>query len=945
MAALSGNAKRKPKRAKTFTGCWTCRARKVKCDLKRPGCMRCDKSGLECGGYDIKLRWSNLVKFDEYGVQVSGAGSANSAAGSRTTSNNNTESNSPAPATPNDSSAQAEKQFQRRNIDFVRYKDEYVFHEDMDDELTELHAPPPDKIADGKTWIIKKFGVFRALPQNDTASQQQQSRRRNTKKRAAGAMAVTNAQSSPEKPVMIRQNNDSNAKKQKLPIVPQAVTTSRRIETPVPEDAISPEIYEAEKEDVLGTTSVSGTAAVPTPASKPPMDITNHQTMGYNGEVMNFPGFEWISKELREDVLLSAFASQGTPFNVSYLDPPPGHGAALADPATTTTPNTPTRHTTGDSNERLDSTVQSALNSLFHKPSEIEARSSQNQPHLRQRSPTPKESTVSLETVSINTEGNDTGMPKSVMETLVSAKPQFDITESLRRINIHYDIPETGLLVHGLTRFLLTYYFDKVADLMTVVSLPDKNPWKTLYFPRALAALGDLAGIGHTSNSRNCLLNALLAVSCFNLKTKLPKNSQEQTFFLNLGIEFRTQATGFLKTCLSKTVQNERYKDVLTAILSMNSIDVVWGTMSDCQQHLSLGETFIENRMKSRPRLSEKARTLHRIFSFLKLIQDSTSLDKVSSKEIEFSNKDNSENISTRTGNEEHARPITMGNAPEEADRNNGQFKESLNSRDGKIEIEFVKSNPNTPGTDGTSPASSNGNLSPPIFKNITSESFYHTKSSLNSKMDIVDIETLYGLPNSLILLFSDCVRIVRHIKYYNMEYEPVPRKFMEVSQLFEKKLLKWKPEWEFYSPSGGNSEKKFLNPTIEGLYHHTMSFYYGLVIYFFSMARDLSNNFLQNYVRDVLKHLNRMNFLIEHENVKIVPLIWQGFIAGCACTSAEEQAEFKKWAAKLAESGMGSYWGARQVMFEVWHRRKNNIPGDDWFSVYQDWEMNLMLS
>lgn len=61
---LPGNSKSsKPpaqpsQRKKTFTGCWTCRNRKVKCDLGRPQCNRCLKSKIKCEGYDIKLRWS-----------------------------------------------------------------------------------------------------------------------------------------------------------------------------------------------------------------------------------------------------------------------------------------------------------------------------------------------------------------------------------------------------------------------------------------------------------------------------------------------------------------------------------------------------------------------------------------------------------------------------------------------------------------------------------------------------------------------------------------------------------------------------------------------------------------------------------------------------------------------------------------------------------------------
>ncbi|KAK5391401.1 arginine metabolism regulation protein II [Exophiala xenobiotica] len=44
-------------KTKTFSGCWTCRGRKVKCDATRPQCTRCLKAGLQCEGYDLRLYW------------------------------------------------------------------------------------------------------------------------------------------------------------------------------------------------------------------------------------------------------------------------------------------------------------------------------------------------------------------------------------------------------------------------------------------------------------------------------------------------------------------------------------------------------------------------------------------------------------------------------------------------------------------------------------------------------------------------------------------------------------------------------------------------------------------------------------------------------------------------------------------------------------------------
>lgn len=118
---------------------------------------------------------------------------------------------------------------------------------------------------------------------------------------------------------------------------------------------------------------------------------------------------------------------------------------------------------------------------------------------------------------------------------------------------------------------------DTVADEMIVVTIP-RNPWRTMYLSRVLNALGDLAGLGHTSHSRNSLLNAILALSCFHLLNKFPKASTQQTFFLNLGIDFRHQASRFLKLCLQSSIDKEKYKDVLIAIISLSSVDVVWET-------------------------------------------------------------------------------------------------------------------------------------------------------------------------------------------------------------------------------------------------------------------------------------------------------------------------------------------------------------------------------
>ncbi|KAJ4987448.1 hypothetical protein SVAN01_07048 [Stagonosporopsis vannaccii] len=54
----------KRQRTKTFTGCWTCRSRRVKCDEETPSCQRCGQMGISCEGYGIRLNWVHYNPLD-----------------------------------------------------------------------------------------------------------------------------------------------------------------------------------------------------------------------------------------------------------------------------------------------------------------------------------------------------------------------------------------------------------------------------------------------------------------------------------------------------------------------------------------------------------------------------------------------------------------------------------------------------------------------------------------------------------------------------------------------------------------------------------------------------------------------------------------------------------------------------------------------------------------
>lgn len=67
---LNVTVKPSKSRTKTFTGCWTCRSRRVKCDDEKPHCNRCRRSGWQCEGYGVRLGWSQTPGIRSHRRQV-----------------------------------------------------------------------------------------------------------------------------------------------------------------------------------------------------------------------------------------------------------------------------------------------------------------------------------------------------------------------------------------------------------------------------------------------------------------------------------------------------------------------------------------------------------------------------------------------------------------------------------------------------------------------------------------------------------------------------------------------------------------------------------------------------------------------------------------------------------------------------------------------------------
>lgn len=125
------------------------------------------------------------------------------------------------------------------------------------------------------------------------------------------------------------------------------------------------------------------------------------------------------------------------------------------------------------------------------------------------------------------------------------------------------------------------------------------------------------------------------------------------------------------------------------------------------------------------------------------------------------------------------------------------------------------------------------------------------------------------------------------------------------------------------------------------------MSFYYGLIIYFYRFVEDMNPMYLQDKVEKVLRHLNAIQEILQKhpETSYIIPLFWQGFMAGSEAMTVYLQNGFNLWGQHIAQTGIGTYWNARQIMMEIWRRKNHNVKNNTWVDVLRDWKTNVMLT
>ncbi|KAI0867757.1 fungal-specific transcription factor domain-containing protein [Hypoxylon argillaceum] len=448
-------------------------------------------------------------------------------------------------------------------------------------------------------------------------------------------------------------------------------------------------------------------------------------------------------------------------------------------------------------------------------------------------------------------------------------------------------------LVAEQERFLLYHYTHKVVNLFCVIDNA-KSPWKTIHLTRVLKRIlqseGEFSIVGSTSRIRVALRKALLSISAFYMSNDYIARGHrgEARQWEDAATRFRGDAIGLLKGAMETDLYSgarPRYKEFLATMLSMISINVMSGETSTCGVHLDGAEQLIMHMSSRKKRFSNKARSLHRIYYYLRVIYESTAWARHSTS----------------------ARFSTLPSLQDSSD------PDSID----------VFRNPSCEGVGASTSAS-------PI--------------EVHPLADLDSYEFIYGIPQTLLTLLKETIELIELVDNSrgNSESSFIPEELSISCDELEQNILDWPLEEHL-------DRCRLLQAGVSSqiIYHQTRAFYHALVIYFSQNIRLLSYRYLRQYIEAVLESIEAIEAIKTQNKILASPLFWPAFIAATEAFEDSHQRRFRAWHNAIEVYGIAAVRTGIQVVNEIWKQGPSSSKKfmSSWRDIAQQTGVCLMLS
>ncbi|PYH96501.1 hypothetical protein BO71DRAFT_481946 [Aspergillus ellipticus CBS 707.79] len=189
-----------------------------------------------------------------------------------------------------------------------------------------------------------------------------------------------------------------------------------------------------------------------------------------------------------------------------------------------------------------------------------------------------------------------------------------------------------GSTVDVLTdaQYLLRHFQDHVISRMMAIPLEQKSPWKIFNVPSAVVTYSDLTFLGSQSVSHARLANlyCLLACSALHLTVDSSMGAPDsKARWKPIADHTYHLAKDHMQMSLKQEThepKKAKYKDQLMAICALTEFAILSGQQQDARCYMVDAERLLRLRGLPKRRISQKARLLHHVYTWLRIVGEST---------------------------------------------------------------------------------------------------------------------------------------------------------------------------------------------------------------------------------------------------------------------------------------------------------------------------------
>ncbi|KAL4931469.1 Zn(II)2Cys6 transcription factor [Aspergillus undulatus] len=452
--------------------------------------------------------------------------------------------------------------------------------------------------------------------------------------------------------------------------------------------------------------------------------------------------------------------------------------------------------------------------------------------------------------------------------------------------------------------FLFRHFNESVVPQMVIMPLGDKSPWRILNLSSAMATFNDLTILGSQkiSHARLANLYGLLACSAVHLPSSHSLNGSAE-HWQQAAYQMFEQAREHMQKSLkyeTREPKRAKYKDQLMAICCLIQYTVISGQHQHARSFMVNAEYILRVRGLLKHRISQKSRLLHHVYTWLRLVGESTYVLHDYNPSSSF--------LEALDSNFQRSRSDAV------ADESNPRLDDFL-----RLEAHDADSDLNI-----NEPKDAQTGLHDIHLQD--SRSFSDTL-----------YKQVYGIPETWLSLLSQTTRLANVMETFRIAQKSSRNTSLEAWETLHRRSVRLENLICSCDLALARDQSRPHG-------HMLRAFDSALVIFFYRRIRRVHPAIMAAHVDSVISSLTEFTAALPQEERTGPGAAWPLFIAGCEALTASRRDAVLRWVDNaISTCGPAGFSAAREIMVNLWRKQDEHLeknrgePMPTWTTFIQE--------